>query len=316
MASRSTREWAPRLLGAIAAATVLVVAAPPGGAGAAAPPTTGGHSYAMSNDGTLTMIPTRPVVDTAMLAGSPGTGPVGVGGEEGPSPLSIIGPDDRQRIQDTTASVMGRSTVMLTYVNSSGQPRHYCSGFMYGPDLVVTAGHCVYDQDRDLWYNTAWNVVVWPGRNGSEKPYGSCRAQKGYVADNWMSGREDYDFGAFRIDCNVGNQTGWMGLYAASAAELNDQPLTIRGYPHDKAYGTQWWDTDYIGNVNPRRVFYNVDTYGGQSGSPAYNQNIGNCNSVCVLAIHAYGQGPDFYNSGTRITDNVINKLVTWRGLP
>jgi glutamyl endopeptidase len=64
-----------------------------------------------------------------------------------------------------------------------------------------------------------------------------------------------------------------------------------------------------------RRVFYQNDTFRGDSGAPVYYNRSG-C-GFCSMAVHAYGtyNGPPFStnNHGTRITQPVFNNLIAWR---
>jgi glutamyl endopeptidase len=38
-------------------------------------------------------------------------------------------------------------------------------------------------------------------------------------------------------------------------------------------------------------VFYKMDTFGGQSGSPVFQPNRASCGGPCAMAIHSYGVG-------------------------
>ena len=82
----------------------------------------------------------------------------------------------------------------------------------------------------------------------------------------------------------------------------------ISGYPGDKPSGTQWYDARKIDSVNPRKVFYDIDTAGGQSGSAVYRIVNGN---RYAFAVHAYGGASA--NSGTRIVTPVFNNFVAWK---
>ena len=61
-------------------------------------------------------------------------------------------------------------------------------------------------------------------------------------------------------------------------------------------------------SVGARKVYYDVDTVGGQSGSAVYRIADG---ARYAVAIHAYGGATS--NSGTRITSEVYNNLVAWK---
>ena len=61
-------------------------------------------------------------------------------------------------------------------------------------------------------------------------------------------------------------------------------------------------------SVGPRKVFYDVDTAGGQSGSAVYRIKGG---SRYGIAVHAYGGA--VVNSGTRINRAVFDNMKAWK---
>jgi V8-like Glu-specific endopeptidase len=81
------------------------------------------------------------------------------------------------------------------------------------------------------------------------------------------------------------------------------------GYPGDKPFGTQWFNAGAITQVTNRKIYYMIDTYGGQSGSPVWRFLNGQRHGV---GIHAYGGCP---NSATRIVKEVFDNMLAWRNL-
>jgi V8-like Glu-specific endopeptidase len=85
----------------------------------------------------------------------------------------------------------------------------------------------------------------------------------------------------------------------------------LSGYPGDRGGGTeQWYMARRIGSVSARKVFYDIDTAGGQSGSAVYRIADGERRAV---GIHAYGVGASPFNSATRINRPVFDNLQTWK---
>ncbi len=90
--------------------------------------------------------------------------------------------------------------------------------------------------------------------------------------------------------------------------------MRIFGYPGDKPWATMWGTRRSIKGVDPDKLFYKIDTFGGQSGSPVYGK-LSNVCQPCAFGIHAYGTGIDPYaesNSGTRVNATVFANLVYW----
>jgi glutamyl endopeptidase len=223
---------------------------------------------------------------------------------------TILGRDQRVRVNPTTIFPARATALVSSEVGT-------CTGWLFGPDLVVTAGHCVHSGGPfGDWYS---DIRVYPGRNGSASPYGSCSARRLYSVLGWTdSSDEQYDYGAIKLSCTAGNSVGWFGVFWQTAS-LNGVQTTVAGYPGDKPL-TQWKSTGPIGISQTRQVFYQMDTAPGESGAPVYQQRRAGspaCSGACVLAIHTqglHGTRPHSNNNhGTRITQDVFNNLVQWK---
>ena len=236
----------------------------------------------------------------------------GVTTDHGNGQETVIGTDSRVRITGTT-SFPYRAVVHITRDGNG-----WCTGWMINANTVATAGHCVAPGGTGAFYTGTFRAF--PGRNGSSTPYGSCTARRLYSVSGWTSsGDERYDYGALKLNCTVGNSTGWFGLWWQSAS-LTGLSTTISGYPGDKTFGTMWRATDRVRTTYERQIFYQNDTIGGMSGSPVYQSRASGssfCSGQCAMGIHAYGlhgSSPHSTNNhGTRITQPVFNNLINWR---
>jgi V8-like Glu-specific endopeptidase len=148
-----------------------------------------------------------------------------------------------------------------------------------------------------------------PGRNGTTLPFGSVTSTNFRTVAGWAnSGDQNYDYGAIILPTDLGLQTGWFGFGAYDDATLTSSVGNISGYPGDKPTGTQWYAARRIASVGPRKVYYDIDTFGGQSGSCVYRIVNG---GRYAMAVHAYGGATT--NSGTRITTPVYQNMVNWK---
>ncbi len=221
----------------------------------------------------------------------------------------VHGPDDRVQITNTAVYPWrAHASLLITAADNS---RWIGTGWFIGPHTLMTAGHVVHIKNsgvagRDGWVKT---IQVMPGRNGGTLPYGSVTSSNFRSVAGWInSGDENYDYGAIILPTDLGNTVGWFGFGVYSDADLTAATGNISGYPGDKPTGTQWYDHRQIASVNARKVFYDIDTAGGQSGSAVYRIINGGRYAV---AVHAYGGATT--NSGTRIVTPVYNNMVAWK---
>ena len=227
----------------------------------------------------------------------------------GATPRAIIGADDRVQIQ-TTASYPWRVHCSLRITARDGS-QWIGTGWFCGPHTVVTAGHCVFIKNSGVVGRDGWvrSITVIPGRNGASQPYGAVISTNFRTVTGWAnSANHEYDYGAILLPTPLGSTTGWLGIGAYSDATLMASTANISGYPGDKPAGTQWYHARRVTSVGARKVYYDVDTVGGQSGSAVYRIADG---ARYAVAIHAYGGATS--NSGTRITSEVYNNLVAWK---
>jgi glutamyl endopeptidase len=217
----------------------------------------------------------------------------------------IIGPDTRERLY--TNVYPSRAKVLITF--SGGR----CSGVMIGRNTVATAGHCVHTGGPGGAWRPVASFRVYPGRDGGASPYGVCTARTLYSVVGWTgSSNEEYDYGAIKLNCNVGNTVGWFGMTTATPTNF---PSIVGGYPGDKPL-TQWQGSDRVRALSTRQAFYRNDTVGGMSGSAVwYDQN-----GPYLYSIHAYGThgagNHALYNHGVRLVTAVFNNLVAWKNVP
>ena len=222
---------------------------------------------------------------------------------------TVHGPDNRVQV-NATGNFPWRmhASLGITAADGSGW---IGTGWFIGPHTLVTAGHCVYIKNSGVAGRDGWvrSIAVMAGRNAQQLPYGVVTSKSFRSVRGWAeTGDENYDYGAIIIPTNLGDSTGWFGLGVYSDADLMASTANISGYPGDKPSGTQWYDSHQVASVTASKVHYDIDTFGGQSGSAVYRIIGGKRYGI---AVHAYGGATT--NSGTRISTSVYNNMQAWK---
>ena len=221
----------------------------------------------------------------------------------------VHGDDDRVRINNTSPYPWRVHASLL--ITARDNSMWIGTGWFIGPHTLATAGHVVYIKNSGVPGRDGWvrRIQVMAGRNGNTLPYGSVTSSNLRTVVGWANnGDQNYDYGAIITPTNLGNTVGWFGFGAYSDPTIRASVGNLSGYPSDKPSGTQWYDAHRIASVTNRKVFYDIDTAGGQSGSAVYRIVSG---GRYGFAVHAYGGATT--NSGTRITTPVFNNFVAWR---
>ena len=226
-----------------------------------------------------------------------------------PGPVVVFPPDDRVQITNTAIYPWRVQASLLITANDGSQ--WIGTGWFIGPHTLMTAGHVVFIKNSGVPNRDGWvrSIQVMPGRNGSQLPHGTVTSTNFRSVNGWtLDGDQTRDYGAIILPTNLGDTVGWLGFGVYSDSDLLASVGNISGYPGDKPNGTQWYDARRIASVDARKVYYTIDTVGGQSGSAVYRIVNG---ARMAFAIHAYGGATA--NSGTRIITSVFNNMIAWK---
>ncbi len=211
--------------------------------------------------------------------------------------------DDRQPVFNTT-SPPWRSVCRLQTNMSDGQIA-FGTGWFASPNIVITAGHCIYPDGAN-----PEEIIVTPGLSPTGFPYGSEVSIDVQVPSKWIEEKDDrYDYGVVILpNKNMGNMTGWFGFAVAQDSHLDGLPITSAGYPDDFGYDTQVWCLGKIKEPSRHFIYHDIDTETGQSGGPIFHEHQSNFRTV--VGIHTGSDGANRPNVGVRITSSIFKYIA------
>ena len=221
---------------------------------------------------------------------------------------TLHGPDDRVRIT-TTAQFPWRVHASLLITAADGSSWVGTAWFIGGHTLA-TAAHCVYIKNsrraRPRRLGQEHSRDARSGRQDIALWVGDCRP---LLHREGLGGqrRSELRLRRHRYSDRAGNKLGWLVSASTPTTSCWRALAMSQVIQAISPKARSGYDTHQIGSVTPSKVYYDIDTMGGQSGSAVYR--IVNGKQIAV-AIHAYGGAT--HNSGTRISTPVHANLTQW----
>lgn len=186
-----------------------------------------------------------------------------------------------------------------------------CTGFLVGKDILVTAGHCmtkeadcteqawVFDYQLNSPYDETYKSV--PKKNVYR-----CKRIIGHIYDQGSLGSK-LDYAVIQLAKTPHNRAP-LKFRKEGSIELNT-PVVVIGYPS----GLPLKITDGgMVRINSEENYFtgDLDTFGGNSGSPVFNKNTGIVEGILVRGQLDYTY--DREGNCTRV--NVVNKICEGEG--
>ncbi len=209
---------------------------------------------------------------------------------------AIFGNDNRTLVTNTSQYPYSAIVYLLMEF-----PKGYSqgSGSLISNNVVLTAGHCLYSANLGGW---AKSVTVIPGYNGSTKPFGTYYGEELYVTNGWYnqsnSGnyKSENDIGIIKL--NSSTSAGYLGVTTGAHPQI-----TLTGFHGDKS-GKMYTQTDKVMTTTTEVYTYQLDTKGGSSGSPVYNNNT-------ISAVNV-SETENYYNTAARLTGAKWNLVYSF----
>lgn len=159
-----------------------------------------------------------------------------------------------------------------------------CTGFLVAPDVLVTAGHCVPNQNacRDF----VWVFDYLEGT--TEIPANNVYRCREVLSQRQTLGIfKKIDYAVIRLDRR--SDRAPLQYRRSGRASRGDDVLVIG---HPSGLPMKIADNATITVTTPNTFRADLDTYGGNSGSPVFNQQTGLVEGVLVSGAQDYVRDP------------------------
>ncbi|KAB2833830.1 MAG: trypsin-like serine protease [Caedimonadaceae bacterium] len=189
------------------------------------------------------------------------------------------------------------------------------SGTLVDKRYILTAGHNLFDRKTK---RVVQKISFFPGRNGDDAPWSGegkgIIIHPGWYKEMNEEKAKESDIGIIRVEEKLGKTLGYYSLAVLDDDEIKALKLNVTGYPGQQHKGKFMLTMEgEHKSLTPTRIFYDIDTTAGQSGSAVWisNEDEGEKNETCI-AVHAYGGDSSKGNSGTRINEEKFKKIEQW----
>lgn len=229
------------------------------------------------------------------------------------STRAVIGNDER--VIDWTKSGIVKIMNSTNYIGT---------GFVIGDHTIATAAHCAYNNkiSEILLFDNNGNITLHATPVEYHIPYEYTKYSP--TAD----GREEkYDYALITVKEDLSNYACFnLGVPLDSFANKKSV-ITVTGFPVDQSNShtkhTMYSSNGIVTKMYDDLMYYNADTYKGNSGGPVYiTESLHGNTYYTVVAINAYSPHDydidhSYGNHGAYITTDMIhfynkNSNINW----
>ncbi len=164
----------------------------------------------------------------------------------------------------------------------------FCSAFRVGTDLIATAGHCI---KTPIKCSKTSFVFGFNMNAADEKPHKSVKKSKVYncksIIDGELNGPDNSDWRIIKVDREITDDVPIVEVRKQGRIDVGDA-VTVVGHP--MGLPLKVTPGGVVRSLNASFFVANPDTYGGNSGSPAFNSEALSAGKLFVEGILVRGE--------------------------
>lgn len=211
----------------------------------------------------------------------------------------IGGSDDRTKVADISAEPY--NAIVRLLINVDGV-EYRGTGFMVKPDVMLTAGHNIYDHDAKKFCDSV-HVV---DKNGDLYQVYDFEIDSKFKSDS----SDKYDWAVAKVAVKPGETAQYIKFkrmdesaspkVTGNNGEVAGFPVEVRDVDTTDMYTEKGEITSYV--AAEKLLNYSIDTSGGNSGSPLIY-----CIDEIPYAIGIHVSGSSRRNTARAIDENISN---------
>lgn len=211
-------------------------------------------------------------------------------------------------MSNCTPKAFPHSAIAYLHVRYECNCWNRTTGFLVGPDVMMTAAHCVFCPNHGKPYRT---ISAYFGYRSTEDY--ACLYDKGYEAHRGTSflqsdgtykyaGSTEDDYAYLKLEEPIGEKLGWFGLKAADDQTLLTTHLMLGGY--SKQTGEFKTGHGRATHLFPKKFYYYIEAVeAGLSGAPLFTSDYD------VVAIQVAADFEKKIDIAKRITRPLIDQM-------
>ena len=165
----------------------------------------------------------------------------------------ITANDNRYQISEDKLSSLPYSAIGLLKMIYPHEIISYRTGVLIGENLVLTAGHNLYDPRKNPnapseLLGSPVNIEFYPGLTNNKSNFNKCTSKKFFFPKNYPKTDKD-DFGIIILNENIGKETGYFDLKIYNDEEDGNNIFYNCGYPLNRS-------------TDNNKVFYQYESKG------------------------------------------------------
>ncbi len=200
------------------------------------------------------------------------------------STVALIYKENLEALDASNTRIKGRSYAK-TYQLCSEEPFYeqevaaFCSGFLVGPQTIITAGHCIREQTCERTKFVFGFAITSAGNFPHSVPNDEVYSCQNVIQSQQLTADPGPDFAVVTLDRPVSNHAP-LTLRTSGTIQQSEGVFVVghpAGLPTKVAAGAK------VRDANPQAYFVaNLDTYGGNSGSAVFNETTGAVEGILV----------------------------------